>query len=165
MSALTITRDTAASLAGRARGGERSPASIVFLIALWFSLLIAFFVLVTLIVTTVLNGMDRLDGGLVTEYTSATPAKAGARAAILGSIWVIGVTAVLSIPLGVAAAIHLEEFANKRPLVQPIHRAQHPEPRGRTRDHLRHARARRARRSPGSRTRTSCSVALSRSGC
>ena len=112
MSALTITRDTATSLVGRARGGERSPASIIFLVALWLSLLIAFFVLLTLIVTTVINGADRLDASLLTDYTSATPANAGARAAILGSIWVVGLTALLAIPLGVAAAIHLEEFAN-----------------------------------------------------
>ena len=113
MSALSATREVATSLVGRARGGERSSASIVFLIALWLSLLIAFFVLITLIVTTFLNGADRLDGQLLTEYTSATPANAGARAAILGSIWVVGLTAILAIPLGVAAAIHLEEFANR----------------------------------------------------
>jgi phosphate ABC transporter permease subunit PstA len=29
-------------------------------------------------------------------------------------VWVIGVTAVMTIPLGVAAAIHLEEFADKK---------------------------------------------------
>ena len=37
----------------------------------------------------------------------------GARPAILGSIWVIATTAVLAIPLGVAAAVQLEEFADK----------------------------------------------------
>jgi phosphate ABC transporter permease subunit PstA len=113
MSALTITRDSANTLVGRADGGERSAKSIIFLIALWLSLLIAFFVLITLIVTTILNGASRLDSTLITNYTSATPAEAGARAAILGSIWVVGLTAVLSIPLGIAAAIHLEEFANQ----------------------------------------------------
>jgi phosphate transport system permease protein len=112
MSALTITSDSANTLVGRAHGGERSAKSIIFLIALWLSLLIAFFVLITLIVTTVINGASRLDATLFTNYTSATPAEAGARAAILGSIWVIALTAVLSIPLGIAAAIHLEEFAN-----------------------------------------------------
>ena len=40
------------------------------------------------------------------------PERAGARAAILGSAWVIVTTAVLAIPLGVAAAIYLEEFAD-----------------------------------------------------
>ena len=39
--------------------------------------------------------------------------QAGARPAILGSIWVIATTAVLAIPLGVAAAVQLEEFADK----------------------------------------------------
>jgi phosphate ABC transporter permease subunit PstA len=112
MSVLTTTRETAGSIVGRAQGGERSPASMIFLLALWFSLFIAFFVLLTLIVTTALEGVGRLDSRLFTGYSSATPGTAGARAAILGSIWVIGVTAVLTIPLGIAAAIHLEEFAD-----------------------------------------------------
>jgi len=112
MSVLETTRASATPLAGRAQGGERSPASIVFLIALWFSLFVAFFVLIVLIITTATEGAGRLDGRLLTEYTSATPDRAGARAAILGSIWVIAVTAILTIPLGIAAAIHLEEFAD-----------------------------------------------------
>ena len=112
MSVSTTTRATANTLAGHAKGGERSPASVVFLILLWFSLFVAFFVLLILIITTAMDGLDRLDGRLFTDYTSATPAKAGARAAVLGSIWVIAVTAILSIPLGIAAAIHLEEFAD-----------------------------------------------------
>ena len=99
---------------GRARGGERSPRSLLFLGLLWLSLLVAFFVLLALLVTTAVEGWDRLDGRLLTNYSASRPAAAGARAAVLGSIWVIGLTALLSIPLGVAAAIHLEEFADGR---------------------------------------------------
>jgi phosphate transport system permease protein len=51
---------------------------------------------------------------LFTEYPASSPDRAGARPAILGSIWFIGVTAVMTIPLGVAAAVHLEEFADKK---------------------------------------------------
>jgi phosphate transport system permease protein len=69
--------------------------------------------LVALIVTTLVHGAPRLDMRLFTEYPASSPARAGARPAILGSIWVIATTAVLTIPLGVAAAIHLEEFADK----------------------------------------------------
>ena len=57
----------------------------------------------------------RLDGALFTEYSSQIlPETAGARAAILGSAWVIVVTAFLAIPLGVAAGVYLEEFADQR---------------------------------------------------
>ena len=96
------------------RNGERAFAPMIFLIALWLCLLIAVGVLLTLIVTIVVQGAERLDLRLLTEYPASAPERAGARPAILGSAWVIGTTAALSVPLGVAAAIHLEEFADKR---------------------------------------------------
>jgi phosphate ABC transporter permease subunit PstA len=95
--------------------GERSAASIAFLVALWFALAFAVLCLGTLLVTSLVDGWSRLDGDLFTSYSSQiSPETAGARAAILGSVWVIGVTAVLAIPLGVAAAVYLEEFADPR---------------------------------------------------
>lgn len=96
------------------RSKERGPVSLVFLLILWLSLFVALATLVALIVTTIVQGSGRLDGRLFTEFPSSRPAEAGARPAILGSLWVIGTTAVLAIPLGVAAAVHLEEFADRR---------------------------------------------------
>lgn len=40
------------------------------------------------------------------------PAIAGAQSAIMGTIWVIGATAVICLPIGIAAAIYLEEFGD-----------------------------------------------------
>lgn len=93
---------------------ERSLAAMVFLILLWLSLFVAFATLVALIFTTLSEGAGRLNTDLFTEYPSSRPAEAGARPAILGSMWVIGTTAVLAIPLGIAAALHLEEFADRK---------------------------------------------------
>lgn len=93
--------------------GDSDPSSIAFLIALWLALAFALLCLITLIVDSVADGLARLDVALFTHYASqVVPARAGARAAILGSIWVISVTALLAIPLGVAAAVYLEEFAD-----------------------------------------------------
>jgi phosphate ABC transporter permease subunit PstA len=93
--------------------GEGSPASIVFMVALWFALGFAVLCLAVLLVDAFLDGATRLDGNLFTRYSSQVlPERAGARAAILGSIWVIAVTAALSVPLGIAAAVYLEEFAD-----------------------------------------------------
>jgi phosphate ABC transporter permease subunit PstA len=103
-----------ATIRGKAKGGENSARSILFLMLLWLSLFIAFATLVVLIVTTLFDGINRLDSRLLTEYPASSPDRAGLKPAILGSIWVIGVTAVMTIPLGVAAAIHLEEFADKK---------------------------------------------------
>lgn len=103
-----------ATVKGRARGGDKSPKSIAFLVLLWFSLLFALGFLIVLIVTTAIDGAPRLDGRLFTEFPASSPENAGARPAILGSVWVIITTAVMTIPLGVAAAVHLEEFADKK---------------------------------------------------
>ena len=111
--ATDLRRPSARSLDPSARSGERSPKAMVFLVLLWLTMFIAMAVLLVLIVTTFIEGAPRLDLRLFTEYPSSTPARAGARPAILGSIWVICTTAVLAIPLGVAAAVQLEEFADK----------------------------------------------------
>lgn len=102
------------SITTRAKGSDTSWRSIAFLIALWFCLLFALAFLVVLIVTTVVDGWERFDLRLFTEYPASQPERAGARPATLGSMWVIGTTAVMTLPIGIAAAIHLEEFASRR---------------------------------------------------
>lgn len=102
------------SIKNRATNSEKSLKPMVFLILLWSALLIALVFLVTLIVNIYLEGSYRLDGRLFSNYSDSTPEDAGTRAAILGSLWVVGTTAVLALPLGIAAAIHLEEFASKK---------------------------------------------------
>lgn len=96
------------------RNGEYRPTALIFLTLLWLALAVAFGVLVTLIVTIIIEGQGQFTTRLFTEYPASSPDRAGARPAILGSIWVIAVTAVMTIPLGVAAAVHLEEFADKK---------------------------------------------------
>jgi phosphate transport system permease protein len=86
---------------------------MLFLGVLWFSLFVAFMFLVILLVTTFMNGFGRFDLRLFTEYNNTTPKDAGARAAILGSVFVVSITALLAIPIGIASAIYLEEFADK----------------------------------------------------
>lgn len=92
---------------------EKNLKSIMFLGLLWLSLLVAFLFLVILVVTTAINGIGRYDMRLFTEYNNTTPAQGGARAAILGSLFVVLITAIMAIPLGIAAAIFLEEFADR----------------------------------------------------
>ena len=96
------------------RDKERTPGSIVFLCALWFSLFFGIAVLVTLIVTTAIDGSGRFDKELITNYNSTViPETTGFRAGILGSVWLMFATAAMSVPLGIAAALHLEEFADR----------------------------------------------------
>lgn len=96
------------------RHGDRTPQSIAFLIALWFALAFAIVVLVVLLVDAFLDGMGRLDANFFTNFGSQVrPRTSGARAAILGSAFTIVVTAAMALPLGVAAGVYLEEFADR----------------------------------------------------
>ncbi len=96
-----------------AKNGDNSGASIAFLVALWFALAFALLCLVTLLATSLIEGLPRIDGNLFTGYSSQVfPETAGARAAILGSMLVLATTALLAIPVGIAAAVYLEEFAD-----------------------------------------------------
>ncbi len=97
----------------KSKNSESNLKSLVFLGLLWFSLFVAFLFLVVLLVTTFMNGIGRYDIRLFTEYNNTTPEDAGARAAILGSLFVVTVTALMAIPVGIASAIYLEEFADK----------------------------------------------------
>lgn len=49
----------------------------------------------------------------ITSPQSSNPATAGVATAILGSLWVVAIAIVFSIPLGIGAAIWLEEYADK----------------------------------------------------
>lgn len=52
-----------------------------------------------------------LNTDFLTSPMSSTPAFAGVRTAILGSLWVIAITMLVAFPIGVCAAIYLEEYA------------------------------------------------------
>lgn len=56
----------------------------------------------------------------VNTPASSTPELAGIRTAILGSLWVIGITILFALPIGVGAAIYLEEYATKNRFNQLI---------------------------------------------
>jgi phosphate ABC transporter permease subunit PstA len=108
-----LVRPEPARLGRAETRGDRSPTAMVFLVALWLSLFVALAFLAALLLTTIVQGMGRLDGNLLFSYTSQLfPERAGARAAILGTLWVIVTTIVLAVPLGVAAAVYLEEFGD-----------------------------------------------------
>jgi phosphate transport system permease protein len=53
-----------------------------------------------------------IKGQFLTSPQSSEPEKAGVRTAILGSLWTVAITALFSFPLGVGAAIYLEEYAS-----------------------------------------------------
>lgn len=68
-------------------------------------------VLVVLLVEVFRQGIGWLDWGFLTSFPSRFPERAGIESALWGTVWVIGTTALVSVPLGVGAAVYLEEFA------------------------------------------------------
>lgn len=97
----------------RGHSHDRDVKSLVFLVGLWSSLALSVTFLTTLILTTAAKGAARFDSTLLTGYYSTlNPEQTGIRAALIGSALLIAATAVLAIPLGIAAAVYLEEFAD-----------------------------------------------------
>ena len=54
-----------------------------------------------------------LTPGFLVRPQSANAALSGIRTALLGSLWVIAITICFSVPLGIGAAIYLEEFSSR----------------------------------------------------
>jgi len=61
----------------------------------------------------VAEGIARIDWKFLTSLPSRKPEKAGIYTAMLGSVWILGLTAIIAFPLGVASAIYLEEYTTK----------------------------------------------------
>ncbi|HUG06395.1 MAG: phosphate ABC transporter permease PstA [Chloroflexota bacterium] len=68
-------------------------------------------ILALLLVKIFADGVPTLTLSFLTSYPSRFPAEAGIRAAILGTLWLIGLTAAIAVPTGIAAAVWLEEYA------------------------------------------------------
>ncbi len=112
-STLEYTREAVQKAVSTGRSRDRNTASLVFLVLLWFSLFFGVMVLLVLIVNTVIDGAPRFDSALITRYDSTLfPERTGFRAGILGTVWLMVTTAVMAVPLGIAAALYLEEFAD-----------------------------------------------------
>jgi phosphate transport system permease protein len=85
-----------------------------FRVATIASVVFALVMLAVLLIDTFLTGRPRINMDLVNNMPSARPARAGVQSAIFGSLWVVGVSALVSLPLGIGTAIYLEQFANRK---------------------------------------------------
>jgi phosphate transport system permease protein len=89
---------------------------LLCLAAVWLGILM----LLTLLVDVVLDGLPWLRPELFTEFPSRFPDKSGLRSALQGTIWLIAITATLAVPIGLGAAIYLEEYARQNSLTRFI---------------------------------------------
>jgi phosphate transport system permease protein len=73
--------------------------------------LVGIAVLATLVLDVLNDGAARLDWSFLTSFPSRRPERAGILSALVGSLWLLGLTAIFAFPIGVATALYLEEYA------------------------------------------------------
>jgi phosphate transport system permease protein len=96
----------------------RQPRKVVawnraFRFFLYATIAVALIGLVALLVDAFVKGEPRLSLSLITDSTSRIADQAGFRQAILGSLWLVALMALMVIPLGVGAALYMEEYGSR----------------------------------------------------
>lgn len=61
----------------------------------------------------VVKGITRIDWDFLTSLPSRKPERAGIYTAMMGTVWVLLLTALISFPIGIGAGIYLEEYSKK----------------------------------------------------
>ena len=95
------------------RDGRRRAAGRAFAVLCGAATMVGVVTLVVLLVDITIDGAPRLNGDFLTSFASRYPERAGIKAALAGSVWILGLTALIAFPVSVAAAIYLEEYAPK----------------------------------------------------
>ena len=94
--------------ARRSRAGEKIFAGLCLL-----SIVVPLGILAVLVGDVVLDGLGRLDLDFLAGNPSRRAARAGIWPALIGSVYLIGVTALLAVPIGIGAAVYLEEYGKQ----------------------------------------------------
>jgi phosphate transport system permease protein len=119
VTAVTGTAAPSAVRRGATRTGVIVLIDVAFAGLLFLGTIIAVIALATLIWTILDAGWARLvsdPAAFLTNYVSRIPANAGIKAALVGSAYLMVLTALLCFPVGVGAAVYLEEFAPRNRL-------------------------------------------------
>ncbi len=81
---------------------------------------LAVLILALLLYDVFVDGYRWVDAQFLNSFPSRFPEKAGIKSALVGTIWLVGFTALIAIPTGVLAAIYLEEYAPQNRLTHFI---------------------------------------------
>ena len=115
---MSIARASLVATQGRLRRRQffGNVASVLFLLSTVFGML----VLAVLLIDIIGDGWGLLRVDFLTEYPSRFAERAGVYPALMGTIWIMFLTAAFTFPVGVGAAIYLEEFATPSKLTTII---------------------------------------------
>ena len=92
---------------------RRKFIGIIFLAFCLLGVLVAMMGLISLLIQVILQGYEWVTPNLIFNYPSRHPEQAGLWAALIGTLYMMGLTALITVPMGVGAAIYLEEYAPK----------------------------------------------------
>lgn len=100
---------------------RRRRVGFVFAFACGSMIALAVFVLGGLLASLAQQGWRWLSWDFLNHFPSRlNPEKAGVKSALFGTLWLIGLTAAVSVPIGMAAALYLHEYARKNKLTRFI---------------------------------------------
>ena len=85
----------------------------IFVFGFILAIVIGILGLAALLFDVLVDGLPFLNWNFLNSYASRKPLESGILAPLAGTIWIVGLTALLTIPIGVGTAIYLEEFAQK----------------------------------------------------
>ena len=92
--------------------GTRHWAARIFKLIVFLATIVGIVVLGVLLVDVGIDGIPRLSWEFLTSLGSSSPESAGMYAGLIGSLWLVALTALFAVPLGIGAAIYLEEYAS-----------------------------------------------------
>ena len=92
---------------------RRKIANALFGMLAFLAIFASLVTLVALLIDVVARGGSSVDLQFFTSAPSRIPAKAGILPALVGTLWVTTLVAIMTFPIGVAAAIYLEEYAGR----------------------------------------------------
>jgi phosphate transport system permease protein len=104
---------------GTSRSGAKIALDVAFSAVLFVGTIVGVIALATLVWTILDHGWARLvadPAAFLTNFVSRFPARAGIKAALVGSAYLMLLTALFCFPVGVGAAVYLEEFAPRNRL-------------------------------------------------
>lgn len=100
-------------------GYRRSVGGLMYLLFV-VAVIVGILGLVVLLAQVLIQGIPWLSLHFLTDYPSRHAGEAGLKSALFGTIWIMALSAGFTIPIGVGAAIYLEEYASRGWLTQVI---------------------------------------------
>ena len=104
---------TGPQTAFRTRLFARRATASGFLLLCLLATALAIGVLAVLLVDMTREGIGRLSWDFINSFPSRKPEQEGIKAALFGTLWLMGLTAAFAVPIGIGAALYLEEYASR----------------------------------------------------